>query len=151
MDWLGLVFIIVIVCGVTFIILDTRKDKAKRKIIDKHYNVSKFPVTSLMGNHYYAEIIYNHREYRFENFSCKIYTRSFNKKGKAKDKIIVNRGVEFENKNLDYDYIKVVSMAINEYEAEHQAELLKNKHEEESIIINKKLFNEWDGIIREEI
>ena len=150
MDWIAIILIAVIFFGIILLIIDTKKDITKRELIDKKYNVSKFPVTSLMGNQYYAEIIYNHREYSIDNFKVKIYTRNFKKNGKSKDKIIADRGVEFENSNLDYDYIKVVGMAIGEYEAEHKAEFLKKKHEVETVAANKKLFEAWDGIIKEE-
>jgi hypothetical protein len=149
MDWIDIGMVGTVVVGVAYLVLGSRQSRNERKALDNKYNVSKFPVTSLMGNQYYAEIVYNHEEFCMSKFYCKVYKRHFKKSGKFKDERISNRPVVFEI--FDYNYISVVSLAINEYEAEHQEELLKNKHEEEAVEANKKLFNEWDGVIREEI
>ncbi|MBZ9622909.1 hypothetical protein G9F71_008585 [Clostridium sp. FP2] len=148
MDCIDIGIIGVVVVGVTYLVLESRYSRNKRKTLDEKYNVNKFPVTSIMGNQYYAEIIYNHREYCNKRFSCKIYKRLLKKNGKFKDELLLNRDVGFES--FDYDYVEVVKITIGEYEAEHKAEILKKKHKDESITMNKKLFNEWDGVIREE-
>jgi hypothetical protein len=149
MDWIDVGIVGTVLVGVTYLVLENRQSRKQRKVLDDKYNVSKFPVTSLMGNEYYAEIIYEHREYYRNRLYCKVYKRHFKKNGKFKDERISNRPVVFEN--FYYNYISVVVLSINEYEAEHQAELSKDKHENEAVIANKKLFNEWDGVIREEM
>jgi hypothetical protein len=149
MDWIDVGLLTILIGILIFVVCGTVVSRKERKVLDEKYNVSKFPVTSLMGNEYYAEIVYEHREHYRSDLYCKVYKRHFKKNGKFKDERISNRPVEFEN--FDYDYISVVVTSINEYEAEHQAELLKDKREEESVAVNKKLFNEWDGIIREEM
>jgi hypothetical protein len=146
MDWL----MVICIAGVAFLgaamVMAVKKENDKESALDRKYNVGKFPVTSLMGNKYYAEIVYNHDKYCRNRFDCQIYKRGYRKNGKFKDEVLSDVGFEFEG--FDYDYIKVVSRVIGEYEDKHKAEFLKKKHEDDAVAANKKLFNDWDGVIQ---
>ena len=147
MDWVTVLLIVFLIIMTGAIIYDKIQTKNKKKALNERYNVSKFPVTSLMGNQYFAEIIYNHDNYRNKRFECNAYIRSF-KNGKVKDERILNR--DFTFKDFDYDYIKVVKSAIGQYEEQNKLRLQNDKYQNETIAVNKKLFDEWDGVIKEE-
>jgi len=138
------VIIIMVIALVIFVICSNVKWENERKALDKKYNVTKFPVTSLRGNQYYAEITYNHERFSYYEFTCTIYKRVPNKKGKLIDEEISSRGFDF--KEVDYDYIKIVKKVIESYEKS----CIKNNYIKESVTTSKKLFENWDGIIKED-
>jgi hypothetical protein len=143
-DW---IFVIVVICLCSWLGMSLRKEWLILKEKEQKYNVSKFPVTSKMGNQYYAEVKYVEDNYIGEMIYCNFYKRNLKSNGKYKDELIERNRIDFES--FDYDYIKVVSQCIEKYEKQHESELKKQKHEEEAVKKNKEMFEKWDGIIVE--
>lgn len=142
MDWISILCMIFIAGLITFVIFANTVWSKESNSLDKKYNVSKFPVISLTGKQYFAEIKYNHENFAFTQFTCNIYKRVLKKHGKFKDEIVTNRGFDFSEVN--YSHMKIVKDVIERYETE----CLKDERNENSISANKKLFEDWNGIIR---
>ena len=144
MDWVSVLCMIFIGCLITFVVFMNTVWSRESKALDKKYNVSKFPITSLMGNQYFAEIKYNHESMCWTQFTCNIYERVLKKSGKLKDILVASRGFDFIDTNNSH--IGVVKNTIKQYEDEN----LKVEQNEDNVAANKKLFEAWDGIIKEE-
>jgi len=142
MNGIDIFFIILIMVVITLITMANISWDKERKILDNKYNVEKFPVISPAGNQYYAEIVYNHERFSYGTLTCNIYQRVIKKNGKFKDEEVGSKGFDFVG--VSSDYITVVKGLIQRYE---DTKIMIQKHEE-SRINNKKLFNDWDGIIK---
>lgn len=145
MDIIIMILAVVIIVGIMIINAMYGKEAKDMDRISKKYNVSKFPVTSRMGNKYYAEVVYDHDRFN-AGICCNFYTRTFKKSGRYKDTLVDYNRINFEGFN--YNYITIVSQCVESYEEAHKVELEKKRYEEESVKTNKELFNQWDGVIK---
>lgn len=119
----------------------------ERKALDEKYNISKFPVISKLGVKYFVEIKYRHDGYHSYHLGVHIYERTFKPNGEHVDKRVESK---FASTNTT-DYISLASYVVNNYEEEINEANLRHKKHNESLANGKKLFKEWDGIVKDEL
>lgn len=136
------------VVSILFIFIkDVIDSNREINMLDKKYNVSKFPVISKSGVKYFVEIKYRHDGIHSCNLGIHVYERTLKPNGKYKDKCVVSKFAP----TTSTDYISLASYVVNNYEEEMTASNLRHKKHNDSVAIGKKLFKEWDGIVKDEL
>ena len=133
--------------GLFLFVRITIENNQERSALDKKYNISKFPVTSKSGVKYYVEIEYRHDGLHSYDLGVHVYTRTLKPNGKYNDSRVESK---FASTSTT-DYISLASYVVNNYEEEMTAVNLRHKKHNESLVASKKLFEEWDGIVKDEL
>jgi len=133
--------------GLYLFIKTTIESNRERKALDNKYNVSKFPVTSKSGVKYFVEIEYRHDGYHSYDLGVHVYERTLKTNSKYNDKRVESK---FASTNTT-DYISLASYVVNNYEEKINTNNLRHKKHNELLNSGKKLFEEWDGIIKDEL
>lgn len=148
---LSTIFLIIIFAvvgsGLFLFIKITIENNQERKALDEKYNISKFPVTSKSGVKYFVEIEYRHGGYHSCNLGVHVYERTLKPNGKYSDKRVESKFAS----TTSTDYISLASYVVNNYEEEMTATNLSHKKHNEALSNGKKLFKEWDGIVKDEL